>query len=406
MRVVVVIPFFTAVGRACLSAFAALDGIESLAVVTPAPAERIPAEHRGRVQHVQVRDLMDAGQLAAAVGSLVTHWGRVDRLVSYLEQLQVPLAIVRAHLDIPGTTEAVARNFRDKNRMKAVLGRAGLPVARQALLGSRDDAARFVARVGYPLVVKPTDGAGSRGTMRVGSDAELLAALEQHMVSPSRPAQAEEFVQGDEHSFETVVVRGEPVWHSSSYYLPGPLTVLENPWMQYCIVLPREQSHARAASFRPQNVASLRALGADTALTHMEWFRRADGSTVVNEVAMRPPGVQLMPLMSQAHQVDFWAKWAELLVHERWDVPERQFATGVAFLRGHGRGRRVTAVHGLDAAQEVAGSIVVDRKLPVVGQARADGYEGEGWAIVRAPTTAQVVAALRTLVTTIRIELG
>ncbi len=110
--------------------------------------------------------------------------------------------------------------------------------------------------------------------------------------------------------------------------------------------------------------------------------------------------------MSQAHQVDFWAKWAELLVHERWDVPERQFATGVAFLRGHGRGRRVTAVHGLDAAQEVAGSIVVDRKLPVVGQARADGYEGEGWAIVRAPTTAQVVAALRTLVTTIRIELG
>ena len=36
--------------------------------------------------------------------------------------------------------------------------------------------------------------------------------------------------------------------------------------------------------------AALRALGLETGLTHMEWFRRADGSPIVSEVGARPPG--------------------------------------------------------------------------------------------------------------------
>ncbi|MFT5460490.1 MAG: biotin carboxylase, partial [Myxococcota bacterium] len=305
----------------------------------------------------------------------------------------------------PGVTEEVALNFREKNRMKEVLRRAGVPVARQALLTGREDAARFVRQVGYPIVVKPPAGAGSVATMRVSSDAELVGALEKLFVSPSNPAQAEEFVQGEEHTFETVVIDGKPVWRSSSYYLPGPLTVIENPWMQYCVLLPRQMPEA-AKQFRPTNDAALRALGLGTGLTHMEWFRRSDGSTVVSEVAARPPGVQLMPLMSHAHEVDMWAKWAELMVHNRWSVPERRWATGVAFFRGQGRGNTVREVHGLDAAQAAAGNCVVDRRLPVVGQSRASSYEGEGWAIVRAETTGRAVEALRALVSNVRVVLG
>jgi len=46
------------------------------------------------------------------------------------------------------------------------------------------------------------------------------------------------------------------------------------------------------------------------------------------------------------------------------------------------------------------------RIQPHVGQSRASGYEGEGYAIVRAPTTDEAVAALRALVTNIRVVLG
>jgi hypothetical protein len=66
-----------------------------------------------------------------------------------------------------------------------------------------------------------------------------------------------------------VFVRGAAAW-SSSYYVPGPPEVLENPWMQYCVLLPREQLQPHAEAFRPTNVAALRALGLETGFSHME----------------------------------------------------------------------------------------------------------------------------------------
>ena len=113
-----------------------------------------------------------------------------------------------------------------------------------------------------------------------------------------------------------------------------------------------------------------------------------------------------MPMMGMAHEVDMWAKWVELMVFNRFDVPERRWACGAAFFRGQGRGQFVTAVEGLDAAQERAGKWVVDSRLPKVGQSRGPGYEGEGYALVKAPTTAQAIEALRGLVTNVRVVMG
>ena len=53
-------------------------------------------------------------------------------------------------------------------------------------------------------------------------------------------SQAEEFVRGREHTCETVTIAGKPVWRSGTRYYPGPLEVLENPWIQYCVLLPLE----------------------------------------------------------------------------------------------------------------------------------------------------------------------
>lgn len=406
VNVLFVCPFFSANMMRCLNALAALENVR-LGVITHDSEEQIPPHVRHRIEgHYRITNSMDEHQLVAAGRAFQKSWGKVDRLIGFLEQMQLPLAIARDALGIPGMGEKVARNFRDKNQMKAVLRAAGLPVARQALLESADDARRFVAQVGYPIVVKPIAGLGSRGTMRCNNDEELYAALNAHLPSPGNPAQAEEFVQGEEHTFETVTIDGRPVWHSSTYYLPGPLQVLENPWMQYCVLLPREHLQPHQERFRPVNVAALKALGMGTGLSHMEWFLRADGTPVISEVGARPPGVNLMPMMGIAHGVDMWAKWARLMVHGTFEMPPRQQAVGVCFFRGQGRGRAVRAVHGLDEAQAKVGRWVVDRKLPEVGQPRADGYEGEGWAIVAAPETRTVIEALRVLISSVHVELG
>ncbi len=405
MNVVFVAPYFGPSMVHALRCFAALD--VRLGVVTNEPKERIPADLRQRLDgHYQVKDAMDARQLVAAGRAFQREWGRVDRLEGYLEPLQVPLGDARDKLGIDGMRGEAARNFRDKNRMKRVLAKAGLPVARQARIERASDALRFVGEVGFPIVLKPLDGAGARDTVRASNEDELYAALNLLLPSPGKPVQAEEFVRGEEHTFERVMIDGEPVWSSSCYYLPGPLAVIENPWMQYCVLLPREQALPHVAKFDDVNRRALQALGMRTGLSHMEWFLRAGGQPVVSEVGARPPGVNIMPLMSAAHGADLWAHWARLMVARTWDLPPRQWAAGTAFVRGQGHGQTIRAVHGLDALQERIGPLVVSSSLPQVGQPRRAHYEGDGWIIVRHPETRVVVDALRDIVTTLRVELG
>lgn len=405
MNVVFVAPYFGANMIHSLRAFADLEGVR-LGVITHEPAERVPLDLRPKLSgHYQIKDALDAGQLTEATRSFIREWGHVDRLVGYLEQMQIALGEARDALDLDGMRAAQARNFRDKNRMKQVLREADLPVARQRLLRGAEDARAFRAEVGYPIVLKPVAGVGSRGTMRVDSDESFAAALNQAMPSAHNPIQAEEFIQGEEHSFETVFIDGEPVWSSSSYYLPGPLSVLENPWMQYCVLLPREQARAHVAAFAPTNHAALRALGLVNGISHMEWFWRGDHG-VVSEVGARPPGANIMPLNSAAHDVDMWAKWARLEVFREWEMPERAYAVGCAFVRGQGRGDTIRAIEGLEETRRKVAGLVWAHKLPHVGQLRSSHYEGDGWIIVRHPDTDRVVEALRDIVTTLRLELG
>ena len=350
----------------------------------------------------------------AAVRAIARGVGPIDRLTGALEQLQIPLAQVRERLDIDGVRPQVAQNFRDKDRMKDVLRAAGVPVADSALVASPAGLRTFIAKVGFPVIVKPQAGLGARATYRVTS-LEDLEALERQGVVPSQglPLQVEEFVRAREHTCETVTVRGVPVWRSGTRYLPTPLDVLENPWMQYCVLLPREDENTEWTRFAPINTTALAALFGDaattaagTALTHMEWFLLDDGRALVNEVGVRPPGVMIMPLMSLAHETDLIADWAELVAFDRFTPKARRWAAGAAFFRGQGAGDHVVSVEGVEQAVARAGDRLVELRAPRVGQARADTYEGEGWATVRHATTDGVKDALLALVDNVRVRYG
>lgn len=404
MNVVFVAPYFGANMVHCIQKLGEMN--IRVGVISHQGLDALPKPLAKRIDgHYKIDDAMDPGQLAVATRAFAKDWGRVDRLIGFLEQMQVPLADVRDRLQIPGVGGEVARNFRDKNRMKEVLRRAGIPVARQKLVSQPADALAFVAQVGFPVVLKPVDGMGSKGTMRCNDEAELYQALNMLLPRPEAPVQAEEFVTGEEHTCETVLIDGQPVWRTSTYYLPGPLQVLENPWMQYCVLLPKEEQ-PHVARFAPVNTAALRALGMVTGLSHMEWFLRADGSPVVSEVGARPPGVNIMTMNGLAADGDAWGEWLEVQVFGRWGLGPRKRAVGCAFLRGQGRGRRVVAVHGVDELRARLGDQIAEARWPRPGQAPASGYEGEGYVIVTGATTQATVDALRAVVTTVRVELG
>ena len=402
-HVVFIAPLFREATVRFVRAFLEL-GDARVSTVGQDPIEALEPSLRARLNgHVRVSDSLDPDLLTAGVREVIRLHGRVDRVVGHLEQLQIPLGLVRDRLGLDGMGEAVARNFREKNRMKEILGAAGVPVARHRLCSSDAELRAFADQLGWPIIVKPPDGLGAKATYRLTTAEELDAFLRLHPPRPGDPVQAEEFLDiAEENTCETVSIAGRVVWRSGTRYLPPVLEVVENPWMQYCVVLPRETDDPRARSIVDPNEATLRALGQTTGLTHLEWFKRRDGRVVVNEVGARPPGAGIMPLMSHAHEFDAWRAWAGLMTHDRFEPPTRRWATGAAFFRGVGAGR-VAEVSGLAEAHAEMGDLVVERSLPKVGQPKSASYEGEGWAIVRHAETAVVIEALHRLVSLIRI---
>ncbi len=413
-HVTFVAPRFLETTNRYLASFASLDDV-TLSVISEDPEGAIPGALRPRISgHYRVPSSLDASALTEAARALTRGLGRIDRLAGALEQLQVPMARTRDALDIDGMRNDVAQAFRDKDRMKAVLRAHGVPVAKSALAESPEALRAFVASVGFPVIVKPQAGLGARETYRVTSQGDLDALARKGVVpSAARPLQIEEFVRAREHTCETVTVRGAAVWRSGTRYLPTPLEVLENPWIQYCVLLPREDVDTDWTRFAPVNGAALSALFGDaastaagTALTHMEWFLREDGTSMVNEVGARPPGVGIMPLMSLAHETDFFRDWARLMAKDEFTPRARRWAAGAAFLRGQGGGDRVVSVEGVDAAVEAVGDALVELRAPKVGQPRGPGYEGEGWAYVRHATTDGARRALLTLIQGIQVRYG
>jgi biotin carboxylase len=403
---VFVAPFFLDTTLRFLDAVASLPGVRT-GLISQDPSDKLPVGLRRRIDaHRRIPDGLDPRQIADATRAVAAELGgRVDRLLGALEQLQVPLGEVRDALGIEGMGAEAARNFRDKARMKDVLSRHGVPCARHTRVEGERAAREFAERVGFPLVLKPAAGAGAKGTYRVADARELDEALAAARPAPERPAVLEEFVTGDEFSFDTVSIHGRPVWHSLSHYLPSPLHVVDNPWIQWCVLVPREIDHSRYDEIRRVAARALDALGMGTGLSHMEWFRRPDGQVMISEVGARPPGAQITSLISYAHDVDFYRAWARLVVFDAFDPPRRAFAAGCAYLRGQGEGR-IRAVHGLGRALAELRPIVVESKEPRVGAAPNTSYEGDGYVILRHPETRVVEEGLRRLISTVRVELG
>ena len=409
MHVIFVAPFCMETTLRFVKGAAGLPGVD-LSLISQEGVEKLPVDLRSMLAgHWRVKNALDPEQIVDATRALATTLGPAKKLIGALEQLQVPLAKAREALGVEGLGVEAARNFRDKARMKDVLREAGMPCARHVLAQNPQQADAFVEKTGFPLVAKPPSGAGGKGTFRVESPDDLYILLTRYPPSASEPIMLEEFVSGTEHSFDSIMIEGTPVWHSISRYMPAPLKVLENPWIQWCVFLPRDISGDEFAPIRKAGFRAVEALGLQTGLSHMEWFQLEGDRIAISEVGARPPGAQITSLLSWAHDHDFYQAWPRLMILDEFEPPPRKYAVGAAYFRGQrgaSGGTHVRAIHGLEEAQRRFGSLVVEIRLPGAGQFASDSYEGEGYVIIRDEDSNVVEQALQQIVKLVRVELG
>ena len=403
MRNVVFVTPFPSRSMDEVRAVAGLDAVRMLGITQEAPRGG-DAEVFADV--VTVDDTNDAAQLVAAARVLERRHGQIHRVVGTRESLQVPIGELRRALGVPGPGPDTAERFRNKARMKDELRRHGLPCARHRLLRSWDDAEAMIAEIGLPMVVKPLAGSGCEGVWRARTIDDLRNALSALHASPENPVLAEEMLVGREFTLETITIGGQVRFHSLSWYHPTTLEAMETPGRQWVVVMPRDISGPEWSDAVDLGVRAITALGLETGVTHMEWFRRDDGSLAIGEIAARPPAGIHMLVTGLAYDIDLIRAWARAVVDDAFDGPfTRRYAVGTACLRGAGRGR-VLRVTGVDRVQELVGHLIVEARLPEPGAPRSNSYEGDGYIVVRDPDTEVVTAAMKTITETIGVEYG
>jgi cyanophycin synthetase len=105
----------------------------------------------------------------------------------------------------------------DKEETNRLLAQLGLPVPRQRLVQSAEDAVKAAERIGYPVVVKPFNANHGRGISIHLSTAEQVSTAFAVAREHSRSVIVESFITGDDHRM--LVINGELV--AVSRRVPG-----------------------------------------------------------------------------------------------------------------------------------------------------------------------------------------
>lgn len=350
------------------------------------PEHELPAVAREHLTaYLQVPSLWDE----SAVIEAVRRWTapvRVDRVECLWEPGVLLAARLREALGVPGMSVSEVIPFRNKDRMKQVLAAAGIRTPRHALATSVKECWEAAGRIGFPLILKPIAGAGSADTYRVNDASQLEAALAR--MGHISEVNVEEFIEGEEFTFDTICVDGEIAFYSISWYRPRPLIARTVEWISPQIIMLRETKAAELEGGREMGRAVLRALGFRTGFTHMEWYRKADGEVVFGEIAARPPGAHSVDVMNYACDIDLFTGWAEAVVHGRFSQRvERRYNSVIIFKRAQGSGR-IQRIEGLERILSHFGEHIACIDLLPIGAPRRNWLQtllSDGYVIVRHP---------------------
>jgi biotin carboxylase len=336
--------------------------------VGDAPAAGLPASLKPHLaDYLQVPRILDDDDVIARVHAWLR--GRsVDRILANWEPSVLLAARLRELLGVPGMSVDTVLGFRDKQLMKERVAAAGLRTPRAERVRTIAEVWAAAERVGYPLILKPIAGAGSADTYRCESPAEVERAL--GVLRHIEEASCEEFIEGDEFTYDTVSIDGRPAFENVAMYLPKPLIARTNEWISPVIITVRDMAQPGLRGGIDLGQKVLGALGMGDGFTHMEWFRKPDGEVVFGEIGCRPGGAHLVDQMNYTCDIDLFREWARVSCWRSFEAPtERKYNCALVFKRAQGQGR-ITAIRGLHQYMARYGRWVVEEKLLLPGTPR------------------------------------
>ena len=335
--------------------------------------------------YLQVPNLLDELDVVERVRRWVGR-RQVDRVEVLGEYWMVLGARLREALQVPGMTVEQTLPFRDKEVMKQRLDAAGIRTPRHRRATSEAEIRTAAEEIGYPLIIKPIDGAGSANTHRVENAARLEKVLP--LVRFVREVSVEEFIDAQEFTFDTLTSRGRIQYYNVAWYRPRPLVARTNEWISPQVIALRHPQQAALAKGVEMGYAVIDALGFRDGFTHMEWYLKDDGEVVFGEIGGRPPGARQVDQMNYACDFDSFVEWARIVCYGHMAARiDRRYNVATIFKRALGEGR-IVHIQGLEQLRREFGPYLVWENLQPIGAPRRNWLQtliSDGFLMIRHP---------------------
>jgi hypothetical protein len=352
------------------------------------PAGLDPEVADALTAYLPVADLWDEDSTVEEVAQwLEERRTPVDRVECLWEPGVLLAARLRERLGVSGLTVDQAVAFRDKETMKQVLDAAGIRTPHHYRAATTSQVRDAAERIGFPVIVKPIDGAGSADTYTAHAPEDLDQILDaiEHVPEVS----VEEFIEGEEYTYDTVCADGQVLFENVAWYRPKPLVSRLNPWISQTATCLGDIATPEIAVGVELGRRVLVALGFESGFTHMEWFRTSSGEAVFGEIGARSPGGRLTHGMNMTCDADLFTGWAEAICTSRLSQDTtKRYNAALVFKRAQGAGTRITRIEGLEPILVEHGAHIPLIDLVPVGAPRRDWRKvvtGDGWMVVRHP---------------------
>jgi hypothetical protein len=219
-------------------------------------------------------------------------------------------AHLREHFRLPGLSESLARNFRDKLAMRTTARDAGLLVPEFTGVFNYDRLRQFMARVPPPWLLKPRSEASSMGIRKINHPDEIWPVLDS-LGDQQSFFLLERFVPGDVYHVDGLVNDGEVLFAMAHKYGQPPMRVYQGGGVFLTRSLDRTSDESKALVAFNQQV--LKALGIRWGATHSEYIRaHVDGRLYFLENAARVGGANIAESVEYATGINLWREWARI----------------------------------------------------------------------------------------------
>ena len=217
-------------------------------------------------------------------------------------------AYVCEKLGLPGhDSYATSLEIHHKDKYRALATRLGIPTPRAITVrvsNRTENCADFettIAQLTFPIIVKPVDLTGGKGIHRAANADEARVAYKD---ACSRTRQdhivVEEFVQGSNHGFSAMLVKGKVAFAFSDneqYYI--------NKYMVSGANSPSTSNNKTLAMLREYSERIAQELHLVDGILHIQYIERADGTPVIIEICRRPPGDLYIKFVKYATGIDY-----------------------------------------------------------------------------------------------------